>query len=132
MSRVWLAIVIVGLMVVLAVTIIIRALHAVHTGETSPEIYQAYPRLSARNDLRLEKPTFQGFPKALGLNVMRRSQKENYGELRRSRWADRQFTENATFKEIHFLSDRRVWKCIAYSRRSKLRCSQTARSSPKS
>jgi hypothetical protein len=54
-SRVWLAIVIVGLMVVLAVTIIIRALHAVHTGETSPEVHQAYPQLSARNDLRLEK-----------------------------------------------------------------------------
>jgi hypothetical protein len=59
-SRVWLAIVIVGLMVVLAVTIIIRALHAVHTGETSPEIYQAYPQLSARNDQRLEKTDILG------------------------------------------------------------------------
>ena len=56
MSRVWLAIVIVGLMVVLAVTIIMRALHAVRTGEKSPETYQAYPRFPARNDLGLEKP----------------------------------------------------------------------------
>jgi hypothetical protein len=63
-SRVWLAIVIVGLMVVLAVTIIIRALHAVHTGETQPVIYQAYPQLPARNDLRVESPDILGIPKS--------------------------------------------------------------------
>jgi hypothetical protein len=53
------------------------------------------------------------------LNVCKKQRWPGPQNCRTSRRAEDpvELTEYATFKEIHFLFGKRVWKCIAYSRR---------------